>query len=131
MPRQLARLQMRGDASAAALALYGGFVVMAGGGSTYRVPYFGLKGDYGLLNPLQSVNFGSLGGASPASLHPRRGSPLLLPERGMKQAMSACLPASGCPGWKFLSHEGCTLHQPGNGHYLPHFALGRPLEVHA
>lgn len=40
------------------LGLYGGFVVLRGGGSTYRVPYFGLKGDYGKLNPLKNIRIG-------------------------------------------------------------------------
>ena len=42
----------------AGLGLYGGFIVIAGGASTLRVPYFGLKGSYQTLNPVQYVSFG-------------------------------------------------------------------------
>ncbi len=40
------------------LGLYGGFIVISGGTSTLRVPYFGLKGSYQALNPVQYVSFG-------------------------------------------------------------------------
>ena len=42
------------------LGLYGGFVVVVGGGTTYRVPYFGLKGDYSKMDVLQSITFGNI-----------------------------------------------------------------------
>ena len=41
------------------LGLYGGFVVITGGTSTLRVPYFGLKGDYGKLDPVQTITMGA------------------------------------------------------------------------
>ena len=54
------------------LGLYGGFVVMLGGGSTYRVPYFGLKGDYGKLNPVKSITMGTYASSETfnRNLHP-------------------------------------------------------------
>ena len=42
------------------LGLYGGFVVVNGGGETARVPFFGLKGDYSKLNPVDSIILGTV-----------------------------------------------------------------------
>ena len=42
------------------LGLYGGFVVITGGGQTYRVPFMGLKGDYTKMNVLRTVAYGSI-----------------------------------------------------------------------
>lgn len=42
------------------LGLYGGFVVITGGGQTFRVPFMGLKGDYTKLNVLGSISYGSI-----------------------------------------------------------------------
>lgn len=39
------------------LGLYGGFLVITGGGQKYRVPFMGLKGDYTKMNVLGSISF--------------------------------------------------------------------------